>query len=69
MSAIATHARDLFVPAVPTGVDTHWETVTCLVWNQHQQADEKRELVYEISWIPELGTWRRFLRSQQKVKS
>jgi len=69
MSAVATHARALFVPAFPTAVDTHWETITCLVWNQHEHASEERELVYEIGWIPELGTWRRFLRSQQKVKS
>jgi len=69
MSAVATHATALSVPAFPSAVDTHWETVTCEVWNQHERASEERELVYEISWIPELGTWRRFLRSQRKVKS
>jgi len=69
MSAVANHARALFVPAFPPTAGTHWEAVTCTVWNQHEHASEERELVYEISWIPELGTWRRFLRSQQKVKS
>ena len=69
MSAATTDAKAVFVPAFPTAVGTHWETVTCMVWNQHEHASEEREFVYEISWIPELGTWRRFLQSQQKVKS
>ena len=69
MSAVTIHASALFVRAFPTALDTHWETVTCLVWNQHEHGSEECELVYEISWIPELGTWRRFLRSQRKVKS
>jgi len=69
MSAVATPARALWFPAFPTAVDKHWETVTCLVWNLHEHANEEREFVYEFSWIPELGTWRRFLRSQQKVKN
>jgi hypothetical protein len=69
MSAVATHATSFFLPAFSTALDTHWETVTCFVWNQREHAGEERELVYEISWIPELLTWRRFLRSQRKVKS
>jgi len=28
---------------------------------------EERELVYEISWIPELGAWRSFLRCERRV--
>jgi hypothetical protein len=35
------------------------------VWNEQERRDEERELVYEISWIPELNTWRRFLRAQR----
>ena len=30
-----------------------------------RRRNEERELVYEISWIPELSTWRRFLRAQR----
>jgi hypothetical protein len=30
------------------------------VWNERDRRNEERELVYEISWIPELNTWRRF---------
>jgi hypothetical protein len=38
-----------------------------LVEGQHTSGE--RELVYEISWIAELGVWRRFLRSQRKVQN
>ena len=69
MSAVGTHARALFVPTFLAAVDTHWETETCLLWNQHEDANEEHELVDEISWIPELGAWKRFLKSQRKVKS
>jgi hypothetical protein len=44
----------------------HWETRRRVVWNEQEHT---RELVYEISWIKELGLWRRFLRSQRKVTS
>jgi hypothetical protein len=57
------------VPAFPTGVDSHWETENRLVWNELEHASEERELVYEVSWIPELGVWRRFLRSQRKARN
>lgn len=58
MSAVINHAKDLLVPAFPAAVNTHWETMNCFVWNVHERASEEREFVYE------LGTWRRFLRSQ-----
>jgi len=40
-----------------------------MVWNERERTSEEFELVYEISWIAELGLWRSFLRSQRKVKS
>jgi len=40
-----------------------------MVWNEREHISEERELVYEISWVEELGLWRSFLRSQRKVKS
>lgn len=49
----------LLVPAFPAGVDSRWETENRPVWNEQEYASEERELVYEISWIVELGTWRR----------
>jgi hypothetical protein len=47
------------------GIDLHYETENRLVWNERERGNEERELLYEISWIPELNTWRRFLRSQR----
>lgn len=57
------------VPTFPVGVDVHWETHRRMVWNVREHRSEERELVYEISWIAELGLWRSFLRSQRKVNS
>ena len=50
-------------------VDTHWVTNSRIVWNEQERVSEERELVYEISWIPELGAWRSFLRSQRRVST
>ena len=51
----------------PTGIDVHWETMRRMAWNERKQVCEEQELVYEVSWIAEIGVWRRFLRSQHKV--
>jgi hypothetical protein len=69
MSASAIHTEAFPVLVFPEGVDVRWETENRMVWNEQQNTREERELVYEVSWIRELGAWRRFLRSQQKVKS
>jgi hypothetical protein len=69
MSLVVNFAAAVPVPVLPAGVDAHWETESRLVWNEKQHTSEERELVYEISWIAELGVWRRFLRSQRKVPS
>lgn len=68
MFAGITHAQALPVAALPAGTQARWETENRAVWNEQQHSCEERELVYEISWIVELGAWRRFLRSQRKVK-
>ncbi len=68
MSANAIHAEPLLLQTFPPGAQTRWETNNRTVWNEQQYVSEERELVYEVSWIPELGVWRRFLRSQQTVK-
>jgi len=36
-------------------VELHWETENRVVWNKHEHTNEDRELVYEFSWIEELG--------------
>ena len=67
MSASATHAEALLGATFPTGIDAHWETENRKMWNEREHESEERELVYEISWIAELGAWRRFLCSQRRV--
>ena len=69
MSAVATYAAVLPVPEFAARTHTHWETQYRMVWNHQEHTSEERELVYEISWMEELGLWRWFLRSQRKVKS
>jgi hypothetical protein len=54
----------LTTPALLQRIHLHYETENRLVWNEPERRNEERELVYEISWIPELNTWRRFLRAQ-----
>ena len=68
MSAVVSYVASS-VPAFPAGVNTHWETENRTVWNEQAHASEERELVYEISWIAELGVWRRFLKSQRKAQN
>ena len=65
-----THAEALLGATFPSmGVDTHWVTNNRTVWNEQERVSEERELVYEISWIPELDVWRNFLRSQRRVST
>lgn len=59
-------ASDPVVP-FPVGIYVHWETERLPVWNARERMEEEQELVYEVSWIEELGAWRRFLTSQRKV--
>jgi len=65
----ASNSVVLPAPTFLAGVDVHWETQRRMEWNVREHTSEERELVYEISWIPDLGLWRSFLRSQRKVKS
>jgi len=65
----ASHAPAIGVAVLPAGIDVHWETQHRLVWNEQRNAAEEQELIYEVTWIPELDVWRRFLRSRRKVLS
>jgi hypothetical protein len=62
MSTTNTHATALLLPVIPLGINLHYETENRTVWNQEKYTSEEHEFVYEISWIPDLGVWRRFLR-------
>jgi hypothetical protein len=53
----------------PERTDVHWEAANLQVWSAREGTAEQQELVYEVSWIKELGTWRRFLTSRRKVRS
>jgi hypothetical protein len=55
--------------AFPAGLDVHWETDSCVMLNEQERVYEKHELIYEVSWIREIGAWRRFLRSRRKVQN
>lgn len=69
MFATGSYVEPLRAPPFPAAIDVHWETENRMLWNEQQHTNEQRELVYEISWIAELGLWRRFLRSQRKVQN
>ena len=64
---VHNHATVACAP-FPERTDVHWETTNLQVWNAEGTA-EQQELVYEVSWIKELGMWRRFLAPQLKVGS
>ena len=55
------------VAVFPGAVDVHWETQIRETWNEQERGVVRQELIYEVSWIPELGVWRRFLRSRRKA--
>jgi hypothetical protein len=69
MNTSGSHTSGVDAAVFPAAVDVHWETENRLVWNEQEYSAEKQELVYEVTWIPELGVWRRFLRSRRKVHS
>jgi hypothetical protein len=53
----------------PAGLDVHWETDSRVLWNEQERVAEEQELIYEVSWIREIGAWRRFLRSRRKAQN
>ena len=65
----ATSHTSALVPTVPQGTDAHCETEIRIGWNEENQTNEVHELVYEVSWIPELLAWRRFLLAHRIVSS
>jgi hypothetical protein len=65
--AIASQVPDLEA-VLPPKVDVHWETDNRVVWNEMECAAQEQELIYEVTWIPEIGAWRRFLKSRRNVE-
>lgn len=64
----ATSREPMDLVPFPSGLDVHWETEKRVIWNEQKHVNEEEELVYEVSWICEIGVWRRFLRSRRKVQ-
>ena len=69
MSISSSPEEALSFDGFPGVSQAHWETENRIVWNERERANEPHELVYEISWISELGVWRRFLRSRRKLNT
>lgn len=67
MRSVNPHGAALPVPAAPLGTDARFETEKRTVWVEATRSYEVREFVYEVSWIAELGVWRRFLRAYRKA--
>jgi hypothetical protein len=65
MGTLNAHATALQIPLV-LGTDRRYETDRRLVWNEETRANEVQEFVYEVSWIPERGVWRKFLVTRRK---
>jgi hypothetical protein len=68
MQILASSSAVLPVRGLPEGVHVRGEMQPRVVRNEGEHMNEEHELVYEISWIEELGLWRTFLWSQHKVK-
>ena len=51
----------------PERTDVRWETTNLQVWNALEGTTEQHDLVYEVSWVENLGMWRRFLTSRRNV--
>lgn len=63
----ASYEPAIPVVVLPARVDAYWETQHRSVWNELECATEEQELTYEVTWISELGAWRRFLKSRRIV--
>jgi hypothetical protein len=68
MQILASSSAVLPVRGFPEGVQVRGEMQPRVVWNERVHMNEVPELVYEVSWIEELGLWRTFLRPHHMVK-
>jgi len=62
------HSQAATEAAFPERSNVQWEMANLQVSNAEGFVDQQ-ELVYEVSWIKELGTWRRFLTSRRQLRS
>jgi len=69
MSAFLVAINNSAAASFPKGAETRWITENRVLWNANHHKTEECELVYEVSWIPELSAWRSFLRSQRWLEA
>jgi len=69
MSATAIEIENLAGASFPKATDTHWIRENRVLWNEEHHKTEECELVYEVGWVPELRTWRSFLRSRRWLEA
>jgi hypothetical protein len=68
MQILASSSAALPVRGFPEGVQVRGEMQPREAWTEGADMNEVHELVYEISWIEELGLWHTFLRPHHMVK-
>ena len=66
MRTAPTQPLTIPVTAMPEATDTRYETDNRMVWNNEKRLNEEHSFVYEVSWVPELGEWRWFLRAHRR---
>ena len=67
MRTAYTHATGSSLSHASCGIDPHYEAEHRLVWNDERRTNEEHTFVYEVSWIPELGVRRWFLRARDVI--
>jgi hypothetical protein len=66
---VYSHATPVWIAPFPERTDVRWETTSLQVWNSQEGTAEEQDLVYEVSWVKDLGMWRRFLTARRKVQN
>ena len=51
MSPIVNYAADAVGPGFPAALELHWEIENRFVWNEHERANEERELVTKLAGL------------------
>lgn len=69
MSAILIGIDNSDVASFPNATDIHWITENSALWNEEHHRTEECELIYKVSWVPELSMWRTFLGSRRWLEA
>ena len=66
---VHSHSSAAHIAAFPQRINAHFETTNLPVWNARYGAAERQALIYEVSWVEELGMWRGFLTSRRTMQN